>query len=103
MQQSIKGLRQSGYKVRVLHYRSMGFSTVYKTQPLKLIPNLIVTTKQVTIALPKGGRTVVELRTPCGLEVSGEATCRKNEVYSKKIGVAIALKRALDKVNGNIF
>lgn len=48
----------------------------------------------------KGGMTRVEVElNDCAETVYGEATCNKNEVYNKKLGVKIALLRALKAAN----
>ncbi len=72
----VKQLRQSGYKVRVMHMRNksdVGYD-------------------------PHGGTTRVEITTPEGKELVGEARCSNQDNYSKKIGVAIALGRAFKNV-----
>lgn len=71
---TVKELRKSGNKVRVLHHRN-------------LLPDGTV--------FCKGGRTVVEVTTRDGLDLSGSSRCRDDERYNKKTGVRIALGRAL--------
>ena len=68
----IEQLRKNGYKVRVKHFRRHSPSPE-----------------------TKGGKTVVEVRTPDGKEIKGEAICSPEDNYNKKIGVRIALGRAL--------
>ena len=75
----IEQLRKDGYKVRVIHNRKIDFSDFPKT----------------TIKFPQGGVTRVEVRTPDGKELVGEAVCHPEENYNKKLGVKIALGRAL--------
>lgn len=67
---TVRELRSKGYKVRVLHFRP------------KDISNL-------------GGYTVVQIRTPDGQEIEGKAICSNKENYNKKLGVKIAVGRAL--------
>ena len=74
----IEYLRKNGFKIRVKHFRRHSPSLVKET---------------------KGGKTVVEVRTPDGKEIKGEAICSSKDNYSKKIGVRIALGRALKIVN----
>lgn len=71
---TVKSLRQSGFKVRVLHRR-----------------NLL----QDGTPSCKGGSTTVEITTPEGKDVSGTAKCRQDERFDRKLGVKIALGRAL--------
>jgi hypothetical protein len=74
---TVSDLRACGYKVRVLHHRkwnSCGISC-------------------------KGGTTVIQVRTPDGTELEGIAVCSKEDNYNKKLGVSIALGRALKNNN----
>lgn len=70
---TVKSLRQSGYKVRVNHQRKM----------------------QGEELSPFGGLTRIEITTPEGKDLAGEAKCSTKDNYNKKIGVSIALGRAL--------
>lgn len=71
---TVKELRQSGNKVRVLHHRNT-------------LPDGTV--------FCRGGMTVVEITTKDGTDLSGSCRCRDDERYNKKVGVRIALGRAL--------
>lgn len=71
---TVKDLRRSGNKVRVLHTRN--------------------TTPDGTISC-KGGHTVVQITTKDGRELSGMAKCRDDERFDRKLGLQIALGRAL--------
>jgi hypothetical protein len=71
MKITVENLRNLGYKVRVLHYRKN----------------------------EKGGKTVIQVKTPEGIELEGTAVCSRKENYNKKLGVSIALGRALNGVN----
>mgnify|MGYP006355039505 CR=1 FL=1 len=73
---SVKQLRQSGYKVRVYHQRE----------------------KKGENISPLGGATKVEITTPDGKDLVGEAICSKRDNYNKKVGAAIAIGRALKNV-----
>ena len=73
---SIKQLRQSGYKVRVHHKRELVGESLS----------------------PLGGATKVEITTPDGKNLVGEAFCSKKDNYNKKVGAAIAIGRALKNV-----
>lgn len=71
---TVAQLRKSGYKVRVLHSRN--------TDPDGTISCM-------------GGRTTVEITTPDGRDLSGSSKCRDDEKYCKRMGVEIALGRAM--------
>ena len=81
--ETVKSLRQKGYKVRVLHNRRYKgkFSNEFEE---------------------KGGKTTVEIRSPEGTEISGSAKCHEKDNYNKKEGVRIALERALELLKKNI-
>ena len=79
---TVKQLRQSGFKVRVCHTRNYDSVVKFNTG---LTKNLS----------PKGGKTVVEITTPQGLDTTGEAVCSNEDPYNKKLGVKIAIGRAL--------
>lgn len=82
---TIKQLRQSGYKVRVLHSRF--FKTIQK---------LDGTLEEV---LPKGGYTKIEVTTPDKvLTTIGESLCSKEDLFNRKVGNSIALGRALKQL-----
>jgi hypothetical protein len=68
---TVQELRQSGYKVRVIHSRVKAFDWIHA----------------------RGGATIVELRTPEGVELRAETRCSTKDNYNKKIGVALALSR----------
>lgn len=79
---TVKQLRQSGYKVRVCHTR-------HYDNTVKLATGL------TKILSAKGGKTAVQITTPEGKDISGEAFCSKEDSYNKKLGVKIAIGRAL--------
>jgi len=70
---NVKELRQLGYKVRVIHNRVMVGDKPY----------------------PRGGHTVVEITTPDQKELYGVARCSDEDGYNKKLGVKIAIGRAM--------
>lgn len=76
MTTTVKQLRQSGYKVRVCHQRE----------------------KNGEELSPWGGITKVEITTPEGNNIAGEAKCSSKDNYNKKIGIQIALGRAFKNV-----
>lgn len=77
---TVKQLRQSGYKVRVIHRRN--FISSNKLDGGKVLSAL-------------GGETVIEITTPDNINLVGYAQCSNEDNYSKKLGVKIALGRAL--------
>lgn len=86
----VKQYRQSGYKVRVTHFRfdeDLGNLVQYsrKTKGIDVDQN--------------GGYTKVELRDPNGVEVSAEAHCSQEDSFNYSIGTNIALGRALKQLN----
>jgi hypothetical protein len=71
---TVDGLRDLGYKVRVMHYRNRDENNCYET---------------------KGGRTVVTITDNHNHTSSGVAICSSEDTFSKKLGVRIAIGRAL--------
>lgn len=82
MKETVKELRQSGYKVKCLHFRNK--TNILAGQWL-----------EYPINAPKGGKTEVHIISPEGVKASGEAKCSNKENYCRKTGVKIALGRAL--------
>jgi hypothetical protein len=71
---TVDDLRNIGYKVRVRHYRNLDkFNNI----------------------LPRGGKTVVSITDEHGHTVEGLSRCSSEDGFNKKIGVAIAIGRAL--------
>jgi hypothetical protein len=70
----VDDLRSLGYKVRVMHYRNKDNNGNIK---------------------PKGGKTVVTVTDNDGNTFEGLAKCSDNDGFNKRIGVAIAIGRAL--------
>jgi hypothetical protein len=82
---TIKQLRQSGYKVRVLHNRC--YDHIQKIDGyMEVVSNF-------------GGSTKIELTTPDMLTtVVGEAFCSNDENFNRRLGNSIALGRALSQL-----
>lgn len=74
-------LKEAGYKVKISHLRE------YK--PAQYWDNILQ---------QKGGRTLVSILDGNGNAISGVAHCNNHDSYNKKLGVAIALRRALQVV-----
>lgn len=83
---TIYELRKLGHKVRVHHLRFLGDS-------------LEQYHKDFMYALKaKGGRTQIEITTPYGATVKGVADCSRKENFNRKVGLTIALGRALNQL-----
>lgn len=81
MNKTVKELRQSGYKIKIIHFREEGFTKhEFCGTPM---------------TLAKGGRTELLLMSPEGIQIKAEAKCSEKDNYCRKVGVAIALGRAL--------
>ena len=91
--ETVKSLRQSGYKVRVIHKREY----TYTSGPFFTDKTI----KKESRMNEKGGYTFVEIRTPDEKEYFGEAKCSDLDNYNKKVGVQIALGRALKKIQND--
>jgi hypothetical protein len=78
---TIAQLRQTGYKVRVLHSRPV----VYQQR----------IDGSVKVFSPKGGKTVIEVTTPDGITAIGESQCSDKDSWNRRMGNQIALGRAL--------
>jgi hypothetical protein len=82
---SIKELRQTGYKVRVMHERDTikvqtisGFRSFYNA---------------------RGGSTTIQITTPEGITIEGKSRCSEKENFCRKTGNRIAMERAFEKLN----
>lgn len=69
---TVEQLRRNGYKVRVKHFRRENSDGINS----------------------RGGKTVVEVTTPCGSTLVGMSRCNRKENFNKRLGVRIALGRA---------
>ena len=88
-QKTIKQLRQSGYKVRVMHIRHR---------------NLINKIDGVYPEISNfGGSTTIEVTTPDGLHTaSGKSVCSIEDNFNRRVGNAIALGRAMELLDNII-
>ena len=71
---TVDDLRHLGYKVRVMHFRERDQYGHYKT---------------------KGGKTIVTITDNNGHTSQGTARCSNSDGFNKKLGVKIAIGRAL--------
>lgn len=83
-QQTIASLRRSGHKVRVLHTRNY-----------KKVQRISGVFEELSA---NGGLTRIEITTPFGEDVHGEAVCSQEDNWNRKLGNSIALGRALQKI-----
>lgn len=87
---TVAELRQNNYKVRVLHFRRKrtGNNNPGKLVLIKDLPG------------PQrhhlGGKTRVEITTPEGKNLTGEATCIKEDCFDRRKGLGIAMNNALN-------
>ncbi len=88
---TVGDLRRVGHKVRVMHWRIVGS---------KLRPVNEITPDMHDRLKSKGGKTRVEITTPDNQTLVGEAICDKNDPFNRKLGIRIAVGRALKPVNG---
>jgi hypothetical protein len=86
---TVQQLRNSGYKVRVLHNRL--YNGYHKWQ-VGAIENAKYNCGPIEPDA-KGGSTQIIIDSPTGQHFQGLAICSKKENYNKKMGVRIALGR----------
>jgi len=82
---TVRQLRQNGYKVRVLHHRIKRIVAIENNpngHKKEIIHNL-------------GGSTQIIIDGPDGEHFEGKAICSMVDNYNKKLGVQIALGRAM--------
>ena len=86
--------------MRVKHYRYILPATLkvlYLDHVTKISKQIL--RKQKELIHPKGGKVVVELRDLDGREHIGEAICAKDDCFNRKVGLSIALGRAIKQAN----
>lgn len=102
---TVKSLRQYGWKVRVMHSRYIGVvpkKFLCGAHRAQQVMGVLGKTLKYHI-LPKGGETKVEITPPKSeLSFIGIAYCGDKDTYSKKIGVDIALNRALNNYQDSL-
>lgn len=99
----VHALRKKNFKIRIQHKRyveymeqdeetdnAIGFEVVTK-----------INKDSFYDILGKGGETKLELTTPQGVTIIETAKCNVIDGYNKKLGVRIALGRALKKAGCN--
>ena len=101
---TVKQLRESGYKVRVIHSRRFLYIRDGKVNSINLsrkeFDDLKLSDDKKESIMEglqgRGGETRVEILTPEGKEIWGGASCSIRDSYNKRTGVSLALKRALE-------
>lgn len=88
---TVQELRNSGYKVKVLHNRLYNGYQKWET-----LGDDYTFAKALGVAGPdpKGGSTQVIIDSPNGQHFEGHSICSKKDNYDKKMGVRIALGRS---------
>jgi hypothetical protein len=106
---TIHDLRKQNYKVRVIHRRVY---PIFDQNRFKIV-NRLLTNREVKDlgldgvligdVLTHGGHTRVEVLTPNGAEVVGEAECSKKDQFNRKRSLNIAIARALQEGGKSTF
>jgi hypothetical protein len=96
-------LRDMGMKVKVTHYRRY-----YSLQEAPKGPPKVVTvlnpnySSDVSKALPKGGKTVIEVTDAENNTFVAEAVCSDSDQFNKSVGSRIAAGRVYRKMPNKI-
>lgn len=97
--ETVKSLRDKGYKVFVQHLRR--YKAVEYFDGIPKVLDAFASKRELPAKakmLATGGVTVVEVFTPQGDSCSGVAQCHNNDAFEKKKGCKLALERALRHV-----
>lgn len=84
--EQIAHLRENGNKVYIHHRR------IFRPVVLEQGEGYVVEERM----LPRGGETIVEVITPDGQTLTGNAKCSLKDSFNKKMGLKIALGRAIN-------
>lgn len=116
MKLTVNDLRRAGLKVRIEHFRNFethlsilggckGNRNVNTKEVVKyasfrdvsLVPQYSLDKKWCFYHKPllKGGKTVMTVCSPYGVEFQSEAVCHNSDPFKKKTGVAICLQRVV--------
>jgi len=100
---TVKELRQNGVKVRVMHRRYCAYDyNLFSFKELRNEKDKFLYSGQGLdgpLRSPKGGETIVELTYPNGKNVRGVALCSLKDQFNRKVGLNMAIFRALAKLN----
>lgn len=97
--ETVKSLRENGYKVYVKHLRR--YKTVEYFGGVPKVVDAFATKHEVPVQakmLATGGVTTVEVITPSGVTYNAVAQCHNNDAFEKKEGCRLALGRALRQI-----
>lgn len=98
---TVQELRKSGYKVLVNHLRYPARVTknTSKRQSQKIkLENVYALTENGLGISPFGGKTTLDIVSPDGATYHSDAECSVKDVYNKRLGIKIALGRALKQM-----
>lgn len=98
MLKTIKNLRQSNYKIRVIYKRRFLVMEHGKAKDALMSrrdAEYLWGADWVHHLQNRGGLTRIEMKTPDGRELVGESYCNNSDCYKKVEGRDIALSRAL--------
>lgn len=84
--QTVESLRKDNFKCKVFHYR-------YDKIKGELLPRNAFSDTGLMSSF--GGATEISILTPNGEELKGEAVCSKKDQFNRKLGLKIAIARAL--------
>ena len=90
-------LRLSGFKVRITHERFVASGKLNKVQDLARVSKALKRDRAFDYIWPKGGRTVVEVRTPEGKDYVKEAVCSTKDAFNRRLGITICLNRLMNE------
>jgi len=95
-EKSVHNLRKQGFKVRVIISRNVNLNAQSNSE-MQLIPyKEFKNSKTIDRSrLGKGGSVQVEITTPDNKEKRGAANCYFKDGFNRKLGLKIAINRAL--------
>ena len=112
----VQKLRDRKFTVKVTHYRryidwgnkikALQYMNASLLKSIDFISADIVElptheSPGLNYALPKGGRTIVEVETPSGSYYSSEAVCSDKDQFNRKLATKIATNRILNVLREN--
>lgn len=93
----VTALKAKGFRVKASHSR---FYREYKNDKVQLVltPNseaIKLAGDALRYATPKGGKTIVTITAPSGVEFLAESSCSTLDTFNKHVGYNTAFRRAL--------
>ena len=98
MSLTVKELQKQGYRVDVVHRRAFSDGSRLASYYIRENRDNPDFSYKICNVLPRGGDTYVKIVTPAGNSYIGCAFCSPKDSYNKKLGVKIALGRALSEM-----